>query len=85
MDEDESTPPGDDTPPEGQPPQDAPASPPDPTPPEEQAAPVVIEEAEEASIDVIVMGPVLGAKKGSIIAVTPTVYADYKPFLRRIG
>lgn len=74
---------GDDTPDSAVQPQDALASPEDTVVSEDDAA----EQAsgdEDAMIDVIVMGPVLGAKTGAIISVTPEVFADYEPYLRRI-
>lgn len=71
--------PGDDAPRDAPAPGDVPVSPPDPVPSEDEGA-----DAQGGMIDVIVRGPVLGARMGAVISVTPTVFEDYKPFLSRI-
>lgn len=72
---------GDDSTTTGLLPADGAASPPDPAASEGEAP----ETGSDDMIDVMVRGPVLGAKVGRVMSVTPEVYANYKPFLRRIG
>lgn len=82
MEPDLSTPlDGDDDATTGDAPGGGPVSPETPAPSEPEDA----GDAADTMIDVVVMGPVLGAKMGRVMSVTPEIYANYRRFLRRIG